>query len=531
MKLLKQIICVLTAAVISVSGALTATAAVSPPGADFIITDTSPNDVTDKTPPDTTLPTTSPAVTAPASDKSFQPVTDYRSWKLWDGKSEFLENTDYYIFETTRLDGEYTLPQSSRLLVDKGLVLRVSTNSTFSVYGTLIVAPEAELICTGTMSLAEGGLIENYGMLTTSVNGVVNISSVFASYSGSQTEFSGKTLVYAKGKFIGYGNVSTPRFSEVTVTGEWLADKKGQLYIDGKFTTTLNGKLELAGYAYFREHARITNSGRFVIRTTVNYFIDPDARITNTQSGRILDHRNPDFVDPDAAAPKPDVPEPDTPKPDTPSFDFVKGIKGIDVSSWQGVIDWQKVKDAGVQFAIIRSSSGPRVDAMFDYNITEAQRVGIAVGVYHYCYALTPEEARDEAIHFINTICRYRIDFPVMFDFEDNSQAKLGKEKLTRIAEAFLGMLKSFGYYPMIYSYRNWLQNNLDMDRLSEYDVAVAEWNVSAPNYDRPYGIWQYSCKGQISGIEGDVDLDICYKDYKKIIREGGYNQFVIGKS
>ena len=438
-------------------------------------------------------------------DKTFLPPEDRTRWKLWDGTAELLDNTDYYISDTVSIDGEFILPANSRLLIDAGALMRIYTESSFDVLGTMIIAPKAELVCSGTFSVSEGSLLENFGNLKFSLNSVVNISSVLAAYSGSQTVMAGQTFVYGKGKLADHGTVFVTQLSETTLTGEWLVCESGMMYLNGNFTTTLSGKFDIAGYTYLQEHAHILNSGRIFIEPGVKYYVDKNAKITNTQSGRITDSRKPETI---------------------PATTEIRGgIKGIDVSVWQGVIDWQKVKDAGVQFAIIRSSSGPRVDTMFDYNITEAQKAGILVGVYHYCYALTPEEAREEAQHFIETIEPYRIDYPVMFDFEDNSQAKLGKARLTEIAAAFLAELKNAGYYPMIYSYRNWLENNLDMNRLSEYEVALAEWNVAIPKYTGPYGIWQYSCKGQISGIEGDVDLDICYKDYARIIREGGYNK------
>ena len=511
MKLFKRAATLVAAAAVSVCCALAAYAdsppgAGTPAGADLI----TPGITTGQSTADTPSGSNTSRPAAGSSDKSYQSITSYRGWEVWDGKSELLENTNYYIQSTTSILGEFTLPSSSSLLADEGVQLLIVSGSKLSVNGTLTIAPTSELLCSGTFSIAQDGLLENFGNAKFTLNAIVNISSVFASYGGSQTAFAGKTYVYGNGKFTGYGSVFLPQNSETTVTGDWLAARSGMLYIDGRFTTTLSGTLDIKGYTSIQEHARITNSGRMIIESTAKYYADQNAVISNTQSGRILDHDDPEYNG----------------GTNNTANDFKQGIKGIDVSVWQGVIDWQSVKDAGVQFAIIRSSSGPRVDKMFDYNITEAKKAGILVGVYHYCYALTPEEAREEAQHFINTISPYRIDYPVMFDFEDNSQVKLGKEMLTQIAEAFLSELRKYGYYPMIYSYRNWLQNLLDMDRLSYYDVAVAEWNVAAPNYDRPYGIWQYSCKGQISGIEGDVDLDICYKDYAKIIDEGGYNRY-----
>ena len=516
MKLFKRAASLLLAAVISIGTAAAAYAdspagSGTPVGADFLVTDgnvppstpqINPDTAADQTTPEQ-IPGIKPEAAPGDSDKVFEPV-NLREWRWWDGESELKENTDYYIDYTLGLRRELTLPEGSRLLITGDVKFNIFTADKLTVGGTLIIAPGSELISSGTLSLLESGAFENYGSAKFTTMSIVNISSDFVTYGGSETAFGGKIFVYGSGRFTNYGTAYVTRLSEATVTGTWRSMESGLMYIDGSFTTTLSGTFNIAGYTSIQEHSWITNSGTYIIETTVKYYVDENARIANTQSGRIIDYRDPMY--------------------NTPVDEFKSGIKGIDVSVWQGIIDWKSVKDAGIQFAIIRSSSGPRVDKLFDYNITEAQKAGILVGVYHYCYAMNPEEAREEARHFIETIKPYRIDYPVMFDFEDNSQVKLGKEMLTAIAEAFLSEVKNAGYYPMIYSYRNWLENNLDMDRLSEYDVALAEWNVTTPKYTRPYGIWQYSCKGRISGIAGDVDLDLCYKDYAKLIREGGYN-------
>lgn len=510
MRSLKRLTSVLLAAVLSASAALSAYAAEpqdngTPTGAELLVT--SGESTASDPPQDSTADTDTDVHTPPpvgSVDKTFDPVNK-RNWTIWDGESEFLDNTDYYIYGNDGFRGEFTLPENSRLMIGEGRQFYVYSSDVLTIKGTLIVAPGGELITCGTLSLADGGIIENYGDLKFTHGSTVNVSSMLAAYGGSQTAFGGKTLVYGGGTIANFGTAFIPEYADTTITGKWRSGKDSMLYVNGNVTTTLNGTMEFDGYVNLQAKTRLTNSGILTIAEDVKYFKDENTRITNTKSGRIIDHRDPVFS--------------------APTEEFKKGIKGIDVSVWQGAIDWKKVREAGVKFAIIRSSSGSRVDKLFDYNITEASKAGINVGVYHYCYAMTPEEAREEARHFIETIKPYRIDYPVMFDFEDNSQIPLGKEKLTEIAEVFLSEVKNAGYYPMIYSYRNWLELNLDMDRLSEYDVAVAEWGVTEPKYKGSYGIWQYSCKGRISGIEGDVDLDLCFRDYAKIIREGGFNK------
>lgn len=514
MKLIKYAAAVLLAAAVSAASVLSAYAqspagAGDPTGAELLIGANSNTNPTANQGSGTETPIHTPQIN---SNKIFN-YTDAQKWRWWDGDGELLPNTDYYIDSEASIKTVTVLPESSRLMVGEDAKLFMFSGSELIIKGTLIVSPSAEILSSGTLSIADGALFENYGSAKFTRNSTVNVSSGFAAYSGSETAFAGTTLVYGSGRVVNFGSMFVPLDAGATVTGKWQNKSDGKLYTAGNITTTVNGALELDGYVDLQDHARILNSGTTTLYKNVKYYTDENSRFTNTQSGRLIDQRGT----------KPTTPAvPTTPDP-TPE-QLKNGIKGIDVSVWQGAINWMGVALSGVKFAIIRSSSGPRVDKLFDYNITQASKWGIKVGVYHYCYAMTPEEAREEARHFIETIKPYKIDYPVMFDFEDNSQAKLGKEKLTEIAEAFLSEVKAAGYYPMIYSYKNWLELNLDMDKLSEYEVALAEWNVTTPTYKRPYGIWQYSCKGKVLGIDGDVDLDLCYKDYAKFIRENGYN-------
>ena len=200
--------------------------------------------------------------------------------------------------------------------------------------------------------------------------------------------------------------------------------------------------------------------------------------------------------------------------------------KGIDVSKWQGTIDWEKVKNAGIEFAIIRSGFGrDSVDPKFKDNITGAQKCGIPCGIYHYTYALSTDEAKKEVEFFLNTVKGFTPEYPLIVDIEDASIAALGKDTLTKIAQIFCEEIEAAGYYAMIYSNANWLKNVLDMNVLSKYDVWLASW-TEKPAYDGNYGIWQYSSNGSVDGISGRVDLDIAYKDYAAIIKEKGLNGF-----
>ena len=191
--------------------------------------------------------------------------------------------------------------------------------------------------------------------------------------------------------------------------------------------------------------------------------------------------------------------------------------KLIDVSTWNGNIDWNKVYKSRVKYAMIRSSFGienpNQVDNKFVRNITNAQRAGVKCGIYHYSYAKSAAEAKKEAEFCLKTIKGYKIDLPVAFDIEDSSQTHLGKDTLTSIVIAFCDRIKSAGYTPMLYCNPSWLNSYLHKDKLlGKYDLWLAHWGVSSPGFDCT--IWQYSENGSIPGISGSVDMNWIYKDY-----------------
>lgn len=200
-------------------------------------------------------------------------------------------------------------------------------------------------------------------------------------------------------------------------------------------------------------------------------------------------------------------------------------IKGIDVSKWQGEIDWEKVARSGVKFAMIRATYGTSgIDSYFYKNAREAKEAGIDVGAYHYSYAVSVEEAIDEARNFLDVIKKRKITYPTVLDLEDKRQIGLSKEKLTKITLAFLETLKEAGYFPMLYVSLYWWKTYLENSRLKEYNIWIAEYSKKKPNLPRDIGMWQHTNNGIIDGITGRVDLDIAYKDYASIIQEGGWN-------
>lgn len=194
---------------------------------------------------------------------------------------------------------------------------------------------------------------------------------------------------------------------------------------------------------------------------------------------------------------------------------------GIDVSKWNGDIDWDKVKNAGVDFAIIRagyrgSVTGSLVeDPYFQTNMQSAAASGVPVGVYFFTQAVNEVEAVEEASAVLKLISEYHLDYPIYIDTEGaggNGRADgLDAETRTLVCEAFCRTISNAGYRAGVYASRNWLNNNLQTERLQQYETWLAEYR-GVPLYQGYYQMWQYTSKGRIDGIEGNVDFNIRYE-------------------
>ncbi|MBR3049353.1 MAG: glycoside hydrolase family 25 protein, partial [Bacilli bacterium] len=219
---------------------------------------------------------------------------------------------------------------------------------------------------------------------------------------------------------------------------------------------------------------------------------------------------------------------------------YKKIYNGIDVSQYNGSINWSSVKSAGVKYAIIRVAvrgygtnaqgiNGNLVkDTKFVSNVNGATNAGVKVGAYVFSQAISEQEAIQEANIAITTIQNNslgsKIKLPIVFDSEFSGCVENGKRcgradglskaKRTAIAKAFLNTVKLYGYKPMIYASTSFLNNQLDMSQLNQYDVWVAHYGVSKPTYKGHYQMWQYTSTGSVKGISGNVDMDYVYKNY-----------------
>lgn len=185
--------------------------------------------------------------------------------------------------------------------------------------------------------------------------------------------------------------------------------------------------------------------------------------------------------------------------------------RGIDVSRWQGEINWSQVAADDVSFVMLGTRSKGAVDPYFHRNIQQASAAGVKVGVYIYSLAVTVEMAEAEADFVLDLIHDYPVSYPVAFDMEDSTQGNLSKEELAAIANAFCKKISDSGYYPIVYANENWLKNKLDMS-LMDYPVWVARYSAR-PSYQNPV-MWQATSTGSVKGINGNVDIDFQFKDF-----------------
>ncbi|MDD6270108.1 MAG: glycoside hydrolase family 25 protein [Oscillospiraceae bacterium] len=202
---------------------------------------------------------------------------------------------------------------------------------------------------------------------------------------------------------------------------------------------------------------------------------------------------------------------------------------GIDVSVYQGQVDWKAVKESGVEFAIIRAGYGKHInqeDKYFDINMKKAKEAGIDCGAYWFSYATTPEDALKEADVFYEVIKDYKFEYPIFFDYETSAQYELEPEESTAIIHAFCDRMESYGYYVSLCSYVNFLNTRIEPEIFESFDTWIAHYNVQVPLFSRNYGIWQYSCTGRIPGIETDVDLNYAYYNYPNIMIKNNLNGF-----
>ncbi len=197
------------------------------------------------------------------------------------------------------------------------------------------------------------------------------------------------------------------------------------------------------------------------------------------------------------------------------------GTLGIDVSKWNGNIDWNAVKNSGISYVIIRcgyrgSTTGALIeDPKFKANIQGASNAGLKVGIYFFTQAVNEVEAVEEASMTINLIKNYKISYPVFLDVESSGGRADGLDANTRtkVIKAYCETIKNSGYTPGVYANKTWLTSHMNAGELSAYKIWLAQYN-STVTYSGKYDLWQYTEKGKVNGIGGNTDLNLSYLGY-----------------
>lgn len=192
-------------------------------------------------------------------------------------------------------------------------------------------------------------------------------------------------------------------------------------------------------------------------------------------------------------------------------------IKGIDVSEMNKSIDWEKVKNDGIKFAILRCGYGMDItkqdDVRFEKNVTECERLNIPYGIYLFSYANTVAKAKSEAQHTLRLVKGYNPSLGIWYDIENkNTSGAVGKETLTNIITTYCNTIKNAGFRCGVYANLNWLNNKIETQIKSNYPIWVAQYNNEC-EYKGKYDIWQYSSKGKVDGIATNVDMDYLYNE------------------
>lgn len=193
-------------------------------------------------------------------------------------------------------------------------------------------------------------------------------------------------------------------------------------------------------------------------------------------------------------------------------------LKGIDVSEFQGKINWDEVKQDYIKFAIIRCGYGmdytSQDDEEFERNIKECERLNIPFGIYLMSYANTVEKARSEAQHILRLTKGHNPSLGLWYDVEDNATSgSVGKEALTNIINTFCGTVKNAGYKVGVYASLNWLDNKIEKQIKENYLIWVAQYNNECEYYEGEYILWQYTSSGKVKGITGNVDMNYLYNE------------------
>lgn len=200
----------------------------------------------------------------------------------------------------------------------------------------------------------------------------------------------------------------------------------------------------------------------------------------------------------------------------------------MDVSRWQGRIDWDKVKASGLVSGVMIRAMGNKngksyLDPYFARNYAECARLGIPVGGYYYTCAVTPRQTEEELAALKTALRGKTFQLPLAIDVEDPRLRSLAPAKLSALVARAADRIETWNLYAMVYTYTNFADTALAAQPLAPYDLWLADYRGKRPA--RRHGMWQYTAEGTVPGISGPVDLSVAYKDYAGIIQRKGLGQ------
>lgn len=204
----------------------------------------------------------------------------------------------------------------------------------------------------------------------------------------------------------------------------------------------------------------------------------------------------------------------------------------MDVSRYQGNIDWEAVKASGCINGVMlktvstnKAFGGIYIDPTFERNYAECKRLGIPVGVYYYTYAQTPEQVAAELDKLREALAGKTFELPIAVDVEDNKLKPLSAAALSQLVATAADAIEAWGLYAMVYTYTYYSNTELDMAMLRAYDIWLADYTGKTPAVSFAYGMHQYTSKGSVPGVTGGVDLSRTSRDYPAIIKRAGLTQ------
>ena len=404
---------------------------------------------------------------------------------------------------TTMTTTTTTIPTTTTITTTTTLPT-TTTTATTTLLTTTSTTTTAAKVTTTQKTTAKAGTTTATGK-TTAQNGTTTATGKTTAQSGTTT-VTGKTM--AQNGTTTVTGKTTAQNGTTTATGKTTA-QSGTTTVTGK-TTAQNGTTTVTGKTT-AQSGMTTATGKTTTKTNTT---TATTKATTTTAKTTA---------------KPAATTTVITYATKPGIGAGAIFEGVDVSVYQGNIDWNKAKADGIEFAIMRAGYGKYVsqkDKYFDQNMKNAKAAGLPCGVYWFSYALTPEDAIKEADACYEVIKNYKLEYPVSFDMETESQMKLPKETVAQIIEAFCGRMESYGYYTTLYTYASFLNYKVDDRIFDKYDIWVAHYNTSKPASNRNYGLWQYSCTGSVWGITGNVDRDYVYLDYERIIKNAHLNGF-----